>query len=95
MADTINVTVSTATAYTVTINDTGTRKETYVGDSFTGTGAQTAFTLSQTPRSTSELVFLNGIPQTRTTDYSISGTTLTFVTAPKLNYKVYAYYVKN
>lgn len=50
---------------------------------FSGTGAQTAFTLSSTPGSLGSLeVFISGIRQVPTTNYTVSGTTLTFVTAP-------------
>ena len=52
---------------------------------FTGTGAQTAFTLTRsygTGMSDRLAVFVNGIRQTVTTDYTVSGVTLTFVTAP-------------
>jgi hypothetical protein len=53
---------------------------------FTGTGSQTAFTLSSTPGDvTAALVVVNGLVMTYTTDYTIAGTTLTFVTAPALN----------
>ena len=52
---------------------------------FSGTGAQTAFTLSGTPGSLGSLeVFISGVRQVPTTNYTISGTTLTFVTAPPL-----------
>lgn len=52
-------------------------------DKFEGTGSQTAFTLSYTYASnTSVLVFVNGALRNPGDDYSISGTTLTFVTAP-------------
>jgi hypothetical protein len=52
---------------------------------FSGTGAQTAFTLSSTPGSLGSLeVYVHGVRQTPTTDYTISGTTLTFTTAPVL-----------
>ena len=50
---------------------------------FSGTGSQTAFTLSGTPGSLGSLeVFISGVRQVPTTNYSVSGTTLTFVTAP-------------
>jgi len=52
---------------------------------FTGTGAQTAYTLARSygaGMSDRLGVFVNGIRQTVTTDYSVSGVTLTFVTAP-------------
>ena len=50
---------------------------------FNGTGAQTAFTLSGAPGSLSALeVFISGVRQRPTTDYTLSGTTLTFLSAP-------------
>lgn len=50
---------------------------------YNGTGAQTAFTLSTTPASTASIfVFVSGVAQRPTTDYSVSGTTLTFTSAP-------------
>jgi len=42
----------------------------------------TDFVLANTPVSGSVKVFLNGIRQTVTTDYTISGATITFVTPP-------------
>lgn len=51
-------------------------------DKFSGTGAQTAFTLSVAPGSeTNTFVFVSGVYQSKD-NYSVSGTTLTFVTAP-------------
>ena len=51
-------------------------------DSFTGTGSQTAFTLSTTPANENQtLVSVGGILQPKST-YSLSGTTLTFSSAP-------------
>lgn len=50
---------------------------------FSGTGSQTAFTLSTTPASVaSVLVTIAGVVQRPTTDFTVSGTTLTFGTAP-------------
>lgn len=50
---------------------------------FSGTGAQTAFTLSQNPGAIANLeVFIGGVRQAPTTDYTVSGTTLTFISAP-------------
>ncbi len=52
---------------------------------FTGTGSQTAFTLARsygTGMSDRLAVLVNGFRQTVTTDYTVSGVTLTFVTAP-------------
>ncbi len=45
-------------------------------------GSNVTFTLANTPTTGSEMVFLNGVLQTFTTDYSISGATITFTTAP-------------
>jgi hypothetical protein len=57
----------------------------FIRDAFSGTGTQTAFTLSQTPFNTGHVqVFQDGILMIITTDYTISGTTLTMVTAPTL-----------
>jgi len=54
-------------------------------NNFTGTGSQVNFTLSAAP-TTDEYVFviINGVVQSTTT-YSVTGTTLTFSTAPVLN----------
>jgi len=52
-------------------------------DKFSGTGSQTAFTLTSSYASnTSVLIFVNGALRNPGDDYSISGATLTFVTAP-------------
>jgi hypothetical protein len=49
---------------------------------FTGDGSTTAFTLSQDPKSENNTqVYINGVYQQKT-DYTVSGTTLTFDTAP-------------
>ena len=54
-------------------------------DKFEGTGSQTAFTLTSSYASnTAVLVFVNGALRNPGDDYSISGTTLTFVTAPSV-----------
>lgn len=45
-------------------------------------GSNTAFTLANTPVAGTEHVYLNGILQTSTTDYTISGSTITYVAAP-------------
>lgn len=50
---------------------------------FSGTGSQTAFTLSAAPVSATALIVnISGVVQTPTVDYTVSGTTLTFTTAP-------------
>lgn len=51
-------------------------------DTFSGTGAQTAFTLSTSPGSKNNTqVYISGVYQSKST-YSIAGATITFVTAP-------------
>ena len=55
----------------------------WVVDKFSGTGAQTAFTLSSNPGSINALIVtISGVKQTPTADYTLSGTTLTFTSAP-------------
>jgi hypothetical protein len=52
-------------------------------DTFTGDGTTTAFTLSDTPSSANSLlVMVDGIVQTRTTNYTLSGAVVTFTDAP-------------
>lgn len=51
--------------------------------SFTGNGSTTNFTLAASVSAATDiLVFINGVHQRPTTHYNVSGTTLTFVTAP-------------
>ena len=78
------------------INDSGTIKEigggTSSGDStsplsgdvrgYTGDGSTTGFTVTSGATVENVLVFLNGVYQRPTTDYTVSSTTLTFGTAP-------------
>ncbi len=55
---------------------------------FTGTGSQTAFTLTQSDvDEDSSFVFIQGVYQEKST-YSISGSTLTFTTAPINGYTI-------
>lgn len=50
---------------------------------FSGNGSTTAFTLSSAPASSASVeVFITGVRQAPTTNYTVSGTTLTFVVAP-------------
>ena len=57
-------------------------------NSFTGDGSQTAFTLSAEPTSEDfTFVFVQGVYQEKST-YSLSGTTLTFSTAPQNTYTI-------
>jgi len=52
-------------------------------DSFTGDGSTAAFTMTETPPAgNSILVMVDGIVQKITSNYTVSGTTLTFTTAP-------------
>ena len=48
----------------------------------TGDGSTTTFTVTSGVTVTNTMVFINGVHQRPTTDYTISGTTLTFGTAP-------------
>ena len=50
--------------------------------SYTGDGSTTGFTVTSGADVENVLVFLNGVYQRPTTDYSVSSTTLTFGTAP-------------
>ena len=52
---------------------------------YTGTGSQTAFTVTSGSTVDTVLVVQNGVVQNPTTDYTITGTTLTFITAPALD----------
>jgi hypothetical protein len=58
------------------------------------TGSQTAFTLTQSPASTSAVhLVLDGLVQYNPTDYTLSGTAITMVTAPAANSsEFYAFY---
>lgn len=49
---------------------------------YTGDGSTTGFTVSSGANATNVMVFINGVYQRPTTDYSVSSTTLSFGTAP-------------
>ena len=52
-------------------------------DTFTGDGSTVAYTLTATPASANSiLVIVDGIVQTKTTNYTLASTTLTFTDAP-------------
>ena len=53
-----------------------------VTQTFTGDGSTTTFTVTSGVTVANTMVFVNGVHQRPTTDYTISGTTLTFGTAP-------------
>ena len=54
----------------------------YVTRNYTGDGSTAAFTVTSGTAVDNVLVMENGVVQKPTTDYTISGTTLTFTTAP-------------
>jgi hypothetical protein len=57
----------------------------YAVDTFTGSGATTIYALSAAPGSTNNTaVYIDGVYQSKS-NYSVSGSTLTFSTAPPLN----------
>ena len=49
---------------------------------YTGDGSTVAFTVTDGITVNNTMVFLNGVFQRPTTDYTVSGTTLTFGSAP-------------
>ena len=54
----------------------------YILDTFTGNGSNTSFTLSNATTANDAFVFYNGVCMQPTTDYGISGVTLTFTFTP-------------
>lgn len=75
---------SSASRWTV-IGGSGSSTTYSIRNDFTGTGAQTAFTLSASPTSIENTwVYIDGVYQNKAS-YSVSGTTLTFSAAPALN----------
>ena len=61
-------------------------------DNFTGNGSTTAFTLSNNASVNDVFVFGNGVAMKPTTDYGISGATLTFTFTPVNNSQIMARY---
>ncbi|MBR20185.1 MAG: hypothetical protein CMA64_08610 [Euryarchaeota archaeon] len=59
-------------------------------DTFDGDGSDTTFTLSNSASTNTVIVTLNGVVQEPTTDYTVSGTTLTFTTAPVVGDRISA-----
>jgi hypothetical protein len=58
-------------------------------------GSNKVFTLANTPDDSANVaVHVDGLFQRTTTDYTISGTTITFVTAPALGQDVFVLYCK-
>jgi hypothetical protein len=63
-------------------NISGIGSASYQVQNFTGTGSQTVFTLNAAPTSENRtFIYVNGVYQQKNT-YAVSGTTLTFSTAP-------------
>ena len=66
-------------------------------DTFTGDGSDTTFTLGESYPSDGAdrlAVFVDRARQTATTDYSVSGTTLTFTRAPHNNAEIFVRHIK-
>ena len=79
--------LATAASNAVTVTIPGNPSALFV-DNFTGTGSQTAFTLSVYPLSVNNtLINIDGVEQLRSA-YSVSGTTLTFTAAPSNGSKI-------
>jgi len=58
-------------------------------------GSNVTFTITDTPTDLDTAqVFVNGVIQTLTTDYTISGTTITMVSAPVVGQSLYIVYSK-
>lgn len=77
----------------LTIRGVQRRSTDFQYDSFTGNGSATTFTLSTSGATTnSAFIFYNGVALKPTTDYSISGTTLTLTFAPANNTDIMARY---
>jgi hypothetical protein len=58
-------------------------------------GSNVTFTLSGVPHSAKSVhLSVNGLDQRQTTDYSISGQTITMVVAPAAGQKLFAKYIK-
>ena len=70
-------------------NLVGVLNESRTVDTMTGDNSTTTLALSRTPGSMNNvLVFIDGIRQTPDTDYTLSGSTLTFTTAPETGVSV-------
>ena len=70
-------------AGSVGVNELAANLKSFTTDVATGDGSTVAFTLSEEPANVAGIMdFVDGILQKATTNYSLSGTTLTFTTAP-------------
>jgi len=73
----------------VTTSKLATNIRLFTVDNYTANGSATNFTLSDTPPDANTLmVAVNGILQTSPNNYTVSGSTLTFTSAPALNANV-------
>ena len=70
------------------------QKAVFRRDTFTGDGTTTTFTLTYSPSTNSETVYVEGVLQDQDSDYSVSGKDITFTTAPANNRKVEVRYVE-
>ena len=60
----------------------------------TGTVIVNEYTLAFTPVANTVQVFLNGLLQKPTTDYTVSGTTITFINYPLPTDEILCHYIK-
>ena len=74
----IEVTITTAGSVVINGQSITTR-------SYTGTGSQVAFTVTSGVKADNVMVVQSGVLQLPIADYTVSGTTLTFLTAPALD----------
>jgi len=74
--------VSEIATQTLTNKTIGVGQLTCVTRAYTGDSSTVGFTVTDGQTVDNVLVFLNGVFQRPTTDYTVSGTTLTFVSAP-------------
>lgn len=59
-------------------------------------GSNAVFTLAQTPLENAAVdVYLDGLKQIPTTDYSVSGSTITFVVAPAIGQTLRVDYIRS
>ena len=73
----------------ITVNKLADELRIFVDDQFTANGTGTTFELSQEPlNATTLVVSIDGVFQSPTTNYTLSGTTLTFTAAPHNNAQV-------
>ena len=64
-------------------------------DTFTGDGSSTNYTLSVAANTSTATVYLDGLLQAPTTDFTISGTTLSFTSAPLQDEVVLVYHTES